>query len=379
MGERASAVEIMVINRSFWHNKRVLVTGHTGFKGSWLALWLVELGAKVFGYALEPDTNPSLFQQLGLERDIDHLIADIRDSAAVASRVASVRPDVVFHLAAQPLVRRSYADPLLTWQTNVMGTVHLLEALRRLDEPCAVVVVTTDKVYENRETCQAFSETDRLGGHDPYSSSKAACELAVDSWRKSFFPANSPVRIATARAGNVIGGGDWAEDRIVPDLVRALAAGRPVIVRNPNSVRPWQHVLDPLSGYMRLAELLCTSEELQYQSAFNFGPDASGARAVRDLVELAFAAWPGSLELAANGPTPHEAQVLTLANTKAQALLGWTPTWSFDTAVHTTVAWYREAYDGNDVRCLANDEVNNFMKTKAASWPSFDSAAVTLD
>lgn len=360
MGERASTVEIMVKDRSFWRNKRVLVTGHTGFKGSWLALWLVELGAKVFGYALEPDTNPSLFQQLSLERDIDHLIADIRDPAAVASRVASVRPDVVFHMAAQPLVRRSYADPLLTWQTNVMGTVHLLEALRRLHEPCAVVVVTTDKVYENRETCEAFSETDRLGGHDPYSSSKAACELAVDSWRKSFFPANCPVRIATARAGNVIGGGDWAEDRIVPDLVRALAAGQPVVVRNPNAVRPWQHVLDPLSGYMRLAERLLTSADASYRTAFNFGPDASGTRSVRDLVELAFTAWPGSFELAAIGPAPHEAQLLTLANTKAGRSLGWTPTWLFREAVFATVGWYQASHQGAAARNLVLADIASF-------------------
>lgn len=357
----------MVNTPGFWAGKRVLLTGHTGFKGSWLALWLSSLGARVSGYALEPDTTPSLFEQLNLHNEIDHCIGDIRDLAVLQRRVTQVRPDVVFHMAAQPLVRRAYAEPVLTWQTNVMGTVHLLDALRDADHSCAVVIVTTDKVYENREWLHAYRETDRLGGHDPYSSSKAACELAVDSWRNSFFRSDSPVRIATARAGNVIGGGDWAQDRIVPDLARALAAGRPLVLRNPDSVRPWQHVLDPLSGYMQLAERLFTSDDPQYQSAFNFGPDASGARTVRDLVDLAFTAWPGTVEAPPAGPAHHEAQLLTLANTKAGTVLGWAPTWSFETTVWATVAWYRKANAGNDVRSLANADVNEFMMNRDAT------------
>jgi CDP-glucose 4,6-dehydratase len=360
MGKRPGALEGMVTETDFWSRKRVLLTGHTGFKGSWLALWLSSLGARVFGYALDPDTEPSLFEQLRLREELDHCIADIRDPAAVRQRVTQVRPDVVFHMAAQPLVRRSYAEPLLTWQTNVMGTAHLLDALRDADHPCAVVIVTTDKVYENREWLHAYREIDRLGGHDPYSSSKAACELAVDSWRNSFFRSGSPVRIATARAGNVIGGGDWAEDRIVPDLARAISAGRPLVVRNPDSVRPWQHVLDPLSGYMRLAERLFTSDDPQYQSAFNFGPDASGARTVRDLVELAFTAWPGALEAPPAGPVRHEAQLLTLANTKAGTVLGWKPTWGFDEAVGAAVGWYRAHHQGTAARELAVSDIRRF-------------------
>jgi CDP-glucose 4,6-dehydratase len=350
----------MVNATDFWSGKRVLLTGHTGFKGSWLALWLSSLGARVFGYSLDPDTEPSLFEQLRLREEINHCVADIRDPAAVRQRVKDVRPAVVFHMAAQPLVRRSYAEPILTWQTNVMGTANLLDALRDADHACAVVVVTTDKVYENREWLHAYRETDRLGGHDPYSSSKAACELAVDSWRNSFFRNGSPVRIATARAGNVIGGGDWAEDRIVPDLARANAAGRPLVVRNPDSVRPWQHVLDPLSGYMRLAERLFTSDEPRYQSAFNFGPDASGARTVRDLVGLAFTAWPGTLETPPVGPGHHEAQLLTLANTKAGTILGWKPTWGFETAVQTTVDWYRAQHAGGPVEDLTRADIRRF-------------------
>jgi CDP-glucose 4,6-dehydratase len=270
-------------------------------------------------------------------------------------------------MAAQPLVRRSYAEPLLTWQTNVLGTANLLNALRDVRHPCAVVIVTTDKVYENREWLHAYRETDRLGGHDPYSSSKAACELAVASWRSSFFCNSSPVRIATARAGNVIGGGDWAEDRIVPDLARAIAAGRPLVVRNPDSVRPWQHVLDPLSGYMRLAERLFASDDLQYQSSFNFGPDASGARTVRDLVDLAFADWPGTLQAPPAGPAHHEAQLLTLANTKAGTMLGWTPTWDFQKSVRATVLWYRDSHAGRCVKSLTMADIEQFSSQSRCS------------
>ena len=344
----------------FWAGKRVLVTGHTGFKGSWLSLWLTTLGAKVFGYALEPDTEPSLFEQLGLVNDVDHLIADIRDPAAVIARVVVVRPDVVFHMAAQPLVRRSYTDPLLTWQTNVMGTAYLLDSLRSLDGPCAAVIVTTDKVYENRESAHAYLETDRLGGHDPYSSSKAACELAVDSWRRSFFRQDWPVRIATARAGNVIGGGDWAEDRIVPDLARSLAAGQPLVVRNPESVRPWQHVLDPLSGYMRLAEQLYSSGDAQYQSAFNFGPAAAGARPVSDLVRVALAEWPGETASPPPGTPPHEARLLTLESAKARSMLGWAPRWNFRDSVRATVAWYRGVHAGQSARNLSLEDIEAY-------------------
>jgi CDP-glucose 4,6-dehydratase len=330
------------------------------FKGSWLTLWLSRLGARVAGFALEPDTSPSLFVQLGLADAIDHRLGDIRDPRAIAERVAEVRPEVVFHMAAQPLVRRSYAEPVLTWQTNVMGTVHLLEALRPIDRPCAAVIVTTDKVYENREWVHAYRETDRLGGHDPYSSSKAACELATDSWRKSFFADRSPVRIASARAGNVIGGGDWAEDRIVPDLARSLAAGRPVTVRNPDSVRPWQHVLDPLSGYMTLARRLFECDNPELQSAFNFGPEAADARTVRDLVHEAFATWPGTASYPDRLAAVHEARLLTLATSKARAILGWSPAWDFRTAVAETISWYRDVQGGGAPARLTARQLETF-------------------
>jgi CDP-glucose 4,6-dehydratase len=350
------------ISPDFWSGKRVLVTGHTGFKGSWLTLWLNTLGAQVAGFALEPDTTPSLFDQLGLATTIDHAIGDIRDPQAVANRVQSARPDVVFHMAAQPLVRRSYSEPALTWQTNVMGTVHVLEAIRGIRHTCAVVIVTTDKVYENREWEHAYREMDRLGGHDPYSSSKAACELATESWRKSFFGSGSPARIASARAGNVIGGGDWAEDRIVPDLARALAAGRPVTVRNPTSVRPWQHVLDPLSGYLTLARKMYEQDDPALQSAFNFGPDATDARTVAALVNEAFDTWPGTAISMTGGSPVHEARLLTLATSKARFALGWSPAWDFQQAVAETMHWYRGAQDGTAPLRLSIEQIERYAR-----------------
>ena len=254
---------------AFWQGKRVLLTGHTGFKGSWLALWLCELGAQVTGFALAPDTQPSLFDQLGLAGRLDHHIGDLRDPAALRELVAASQPEVVLHLAAQPLVRRSYAEPVLTWETNVLGTIHLIEALRPLAHPCAAVLITTDKVYRNNEWLYGYRENDPLGGHDPYSSSKAAAELAISSWRASYcgsLPHQSPhLRLASARAGNVIGGGDWAADRIIPDTVRSLRAGEPITLRNPTATRPWQHVLEPLGGYLALAEALAIEHHTLYQ------------------------------------------------------------------------------------------------------------------
>jgi CDP-glucose 4,6-dehydratase len=288
------------ITPAFWAGKRVLITGHTGFKGSWLSLWLSELGALVSGLSLEPDTKPSLFKQLQLEPRLhNHWIADIRDLAAVEVAVVTSQPQVMIHLAAQSLVRRSYRDPLGTWATNVQGSLHILEALKILQHPCAVVMVTTDKVYENQEWDFGYRESDRLGGHDPYSASKGAAELAIASWRSSFRGSaahQTPyLAIASARAGNVIGGGDWAEDRIVPDAMRALAASETILVRQPTATRPWQHVLEPLGGYLRLAEYLYTAqaspagpiapEQNPFASAFNFGPALESNRSVRELVE----------------------------------------------------------------------------------------------
>jgi CDP-glucose 4,6-dehydratase len=333
---------------SFWWGRRVLLTGHTGFKGSWLALWLLELGARVTGLALPPDTEPNLFAQLGLDRRLDHRLGDIRDADQVASLVNEVKPQVVLHLAAQPLVRRSYVEPSATWATNVMGTVHLLEALRCLDEPCSAVLITTDKVYRNNEWLYGYRENDPLGGHDPYSSSKAATELAIASWRASFCgtqPHQSPhLRIASARAGNVIGGGDWAEDRIVPDAMRALAKSEPIGVRNPAATRPWQHVLEPLSGYLLLAERLTADETLA--GAFNFGPQLEANRSVRELVDEALRHWPGSWLDHSDPGAPHEASRLNLVIDKAHHQLGWWPRWTFATTVERTVNWYRGVQQG---------------------------------
>lgn len=346
----------------FWQGKRVLLTGQTGFKGSWLMLWLQELGARVFGMALSPDTTPSLFDQFFPQGDPGHFIGDIRDADVMRERMAQVRPDIVLHLAAQPLVLRSYDDPLETWQTNVAGTAHLLDALRPANRHMSVVIVTTDKVYENREWVHAYRETDRLGGHDPYSASKAACEMVVDSYRKSFF-AGTGVHVATARAGNVIGGGDWAENRILPDLVRAVAKGKRLHLRNPEAIRPWQHVLDPLAGYLRLAERLWDDPSLA--EAFNFGPDSADQRPVRDLVEAALARWPGEWVDSSDKTAPHEAGRLTLATDKARARLDWSPRWSFDDAVARSIDWYRAVHEGGTPRDSTLAQIADF--TKAAS------------
>ena len=326
---------------SFWRGRRVLITGHTGFKGAWLSLWLVNAGARVTGLALPPDTSPSLFDQLGIAGELDHRIGDIRDPGTAAAVVSEVSPDAVFHLAAQSVVLRGYREPVETWQTNVMGTVHVLEAFRALDKPCAAVLVTTDKVYQSQEWEFGYRESDPLGGHDPYSASKAAAELAVACWRHSYLNGGSPVRIASARAGNVIGGGDWSENRIVPDMVRALSAGVPIQVRNPRAVRPWQHVLEPLGGYLLLAQRLIESDEPRYQDAFNFGPAADAERTVRELVDEGLRHWPGTSVDASNLTQPHEAGRLALSIDRARSRLGWTPRWDFARTVRETFDWYR--------------------------------------
>ncbi len=354
---------------AFWRGKRVLLTGHTGFKGSWLAFWLLELGAEVTGLALSPDTEPSLFAQLQLARRLDHRLGDIREAQAVADLVEEVQPQVVLHLAAQPLVRRSYEDPAATWAINVMGTIHLLEALRPLRYPCMAVLVTTDKVYRNCEWLYGYRENDPLGGHDPYSSSKAAAELAIASWRSSFCgdsPHQTPhLRVASARAGNVIGGGDWAADRIVPDLIRALEVGQPIGVRKPLARRPWQHVLEPIGGYLILAEALASSEHPA--TAFNFGPRLEANRTVRALVEEALLHWPGSWDDQSNPEAPHEASLLNLVIDKAHHELGWAPRWGFATTVARTLNWYRRA-QGSDASALecCQDDLAAYLSTPPA-------------
>ncbi len=330
--------------------KKVFVTGHTGFKGSWLSEWLLQLGATVHGYALAPDTTPSLFNQLGLANRMEHEVADIRDAEAVSKSIRSFQPDFIFHLAAQPLVRRSYAIPVETYETNVMGTINVLEALRSLastfqlqQSPVTVIVVTTDKVYENHESGRAYEEADPLGGHDPYSSSKAMAEIATAAYRDSYFQ-KGPVRVASARAGNVIGGGDWAEDRIVPDAMRALDGGCAIPVRNPGAVRPWQHVLEPLSGYLLLASRL--AQDPSVASSFNFGPGPEANRSVRDLSEEILKHRQGAWKDVSDPGALHEATFLNLSINKAREILGWTPRWDFATTAEKTVSWYRDVHDG---------------------------------
>jgi CDP-glucose 4,6-dehydratase len=337
---------------STYAGERVLVTGHTGFKGSWLCEWLLQLGAEVHGLALEPDTVPSLFRQLGLAQRLNHMVADIRDPEAVATAFAAARPRVVFHLAAQPLVRRSYQQPQETFATNVMGTANVLEATRTSDQPCAAVVVTSDKCYENLETGRDYREDDALGGHDCYSASKAAAEILTSSYRRSFFLDHADKSVASARAGNVIGGGDWAEDRIVPDCIRHLLKGEPVPVRNPRATRPWQHVLEPLSGYLQLgAHLLDGSLRGGVDgrgaaaSAFNFGPGPGSDRSVQELVEELLRSWEGTWENKSDPSAPHEAHRLSLDTSKAAKVLGWTPHWDFARTVRETADWYRDASD----------------------------------
>ncbi|HUB67885.1 MAG TPA: CDP-glucose 4,6-dehydratase [Candidatus Methylacidiphilales bacterium] len=335
---------------NIYAGQRVLVTGHTGFKGAWLCEWLLGLGAEVHGWALSP-LKPSLFEALSLEKRLEHEILDITNVAHVQARMAELKPAFIFHLAAQALVRVSYREPKRTFATNTLGTAHVLEAVRAANFPCSVVVVTTDKCYENDGRARNFKESDPLGGHDPYSASKAAAELVVASYRDSFFSHGMEVALASARAGNVIGGGDWSEDRLVPDCIRALSAGQPAQVRNPAFTRPWQHVLEPLGGYLLLGAKLeearrkKSAEEIaRFAQAFNFGPDPEANRTVRDLIEEVLRHWPGKWEQAHQEKHLKEAPLLSLAIDKAQATLGWKPRWNFAETVAQTVAWYHDYF-----------------------------------
>lgn len=329
-----------------FRGRKVLLTGHTGFKGSWLALWLQQLGAEVVGLALPPNTQPSHWEllQLGIE---EHRF-DIRDYAAVQKLVTEVQPEVVFHLAAQPLVRRSYADPLTTWATNVQGTAHVLEACRHTASVKAIVAVTTDKCYENQEWLWGYRENDRLGGHDPYSASKAGAELVAASYRKSYFSSQESLLLATARAGNVIGGGDWSEDRLIPDLVRASARGESVEIRSPHATRPWQHVLESLSGYLLLGQRLLERRP-GFAEAWNFGPDESGNQTVSAVLSRLTQSWGELRWHLATAAQPHEAGLLQLDSTKARTLLPWTPVWGLDEGLKRTADWYRAHQETGDV------------------------------
>jgi CDP-glucose 4,6-dehydratase len=359
-----------------YRGRRVLVTGHTGFKGSWLSEWLLQLGAEVSGLALSPPTDPSLFELLELEKRLDHCVGDIRDAALVRERVEEIQPEYVFHLAAQSLVRESYQHPHDTYAVNVTGTINLLEALREHRSDCAVVIVTSDKCYENREWSRGYTEDDALGGADPYSSSKAACEIAVASWRRSFF-SHHPVRIATGRAGNVIGGGDWAVDRLVPDSIRALQKGRPIPVRNKSATRPWQHVLEPLSGYLELAAKIDADSKKNGShhpvlcSAFNFGPEKEASHTVEEVVNRITAAWPGTWTERSMPNAVHEASQLSLSIDKAIRELAWKPVWDFGETVKRTVEWYRRSFEGENAASLTRRDIMDYStvaKARQVAW-----------
>lgn len=345
----------MLPNATFWRGKRVLLTGHTGFKGGWLSLWLQRLGAEVTGVALAPNTSPNLFETARVASGMRSYLCDIRDASAVAHLVQEVQPEVVLHLAAQPLVRASYRDPLATFSTNVMGTAHVLEALRGLSSVRVAVMVTTDKVYRNLEHAYPYREDDALGGHDPYSASKAASEIVIASYRDAFL-AQQGVAIASARAGNVIGGGDWSEDRLIPDAVRAWQSGQTVSIRSPQAIRPWQHVLEPLAGYLRLAEVLW--EQPALAGAYNFGPNTHEAATVRYVVDLACSAYgTGAVSYENDSERMHEASRLALETAKSRHALNIQPQWPLTEAVERTMAWYLAQSGGASARDLCEADI----------------------
>jgi CDP-glucose 4,6-dehydratase len=343
-----------------YRGKRVIVTGHTGFKGSWLSLWLNQLGADVVGISLAPETQPNHWNLLGLGSSVQHHELDVRQASEVASVFKAAKPEMVFHLAAQPLVRRSYRDPLETWSTNVMGTANVLEACRQTRSVRAILAVTTDKCYENQEWDWGYRETDRLGGHDPYSASKAGSELVAASYRSAFFHAEDAPLLATARAGNVIGGGDWSENRLIPDLVRAMATNQSLEIRSPNATRPWQHVLESLSGYLLLGQKLIEGDK-NFDGAWNFGPERSGNRTVADVLSRLQTCWPEMQWHQTDAPQPHEANLLYLDSAKAHAKLVWQPVWNLDITLEKTAEWYR-AFQSSQA-AISTQQLSQYVET----------------
>lgn len=366
MGQRQSPVEDVVINAEFWAGKRVLITGHTGFKGGWLSLWLQSMGAKAIGYSLPPPTQPSLFEMARVGEEMISIIGDIRNLDRLQAVFREHCPEIVFHMAAQPLVRYSYEDPVETYTSNVMGTVHLLEAVRQTGGVRAVVNVTSDKCYENREWVWGYRENEPMGGYDPYSSSKGCAELVANAYRNSYFnPATygrHGVALASARAGNVIGGGDWALDRLIPDIMRAMQVGEPVKIRNPHATRPWQHALEPLSGYLQLAQKLF-EEGTNYAEGWNFGPSDEDARSVQWIVEQLTRQWGEGAhwELDTN-LQPHEAHYLKLDCSKARSRLGWQPQWSLTKTLDAVVEWHRAYLDKADMQSMTLQQIKTFMR-----------------
>lgn len=356
-------MEIMEVNHEFWRGKRVFLTGHTGFKGGWLSVWLQSMGAEVHGYSLDPPTEPNFFTVAKVCEVVkSNTIADTRDASALVNAIQSVQPDIVFHLAAQPLVRYSYAEPKETYEINVMGTVNLFEAVRKSPSVRAVVNVTTDKCYENREWERPYREDEPMGGYDPYSSSKACSELITSAYRRSFLQ-NLGIAVASARAGNVIGGGDWAPDRLIPDFLRAIDAGQVLIIRSPNAIRPWQHVLEPLSGYLVLAENLF-NDGIHFSEAWNFGSANEDARTVEWIVKYLIASAPGaSWQLDAN-VQPHEANHLKLDSSKAQSRLGWKARWKLQAALEKTLEWHTYWRKGENMYQHTLEQISTYQTTK---------------
>ena len=355
------------MNMEFWQGKRVFLTGHTGFKGGWLSLWLQQLGADVTGYALEAPTTPSLFEVANVAHGMQSVIGDVRDGDAIKRAMASASPDIVIHMAAQPLVRYSYVNPVETYSTNVMGVVNLLEAVRATPGVRAVVNVTSDKCYENREWPWGYRENEAMGGYDPYSNSKGCAELVTAGYRSSFFHtdkyAEHGVALGSARAGNVIGGGDWALDRLIPDMLRAIGAGEPVLIRNPHAIRPWQHVLEPLSGYLTLAEKLYT-EGTVHAEGWNFGPHDTDAKPVEWIIERMTQEWGAGASWSRDGQDhPHEATYLKLDCSKARGQLGWHPRWDIGQTIAKIVEWHKACDQGADMRAMTLAQIATYQNT----------------
>jgi len=356
-----------MVNTSFWKNKKVFITGHTGFKGSWLTFWLQNLGANITGYSLPPPTNPNLFEITQLDKIINTVTGDIRDFKQLHSAITECKPEIVIHMAAQALVRRSYINPIETYSTNVMGTVHLLEAIRQVGDVKVIINVTSDKCYENREWIWGYRENEPMGGYEPYSSSKGCAELVTSAFRNSFFNTKSleksEVALASVRAGNVIGGGDWAEDRLIPDIIRAFMAGQPVIIRNPYAVRPWQHVLEPLSGYLLLAQKLWENGS-QYAEGWNFGPNEEDVKSVSWIVKHLVKIWGKDTNWRQDTDTahPHEAHYLKLDCSKAKAKLNWHPKWELETALDAVVEWYKVYQVQKDIRNIMLKQIQTYQQ-----------------
>ena len=346
-------------NLEFFKSKNILITGHTGFKGSWLTLWLTELGANVIGYSLEPPTNPSLFEALNLKERITHIIGDVRDEEKLKKVFKMYKPEFVFHLAAQPLVRYSYITPKYTYEVNIMGTINLFEAVRETDSVKVVVVITSDKCYENKEWIYGYREIDPMGGYDPYSSSKGCVELIVSAYRRSYFE-NLRIALSSARAGNVIGGGDWQEDRLVPDCIRALSKGEEIKIRNSNAIRPWQYILEPLSGYLLLA-LKMSEDKVKFSGAWNFGPNDIDIITVEEIVKLVIQNWGNGDYKVDTSSQPHEAGLLKLDTSKARTFLGWKPVYNIYETIKRTVNWYKYFYNGIEKEKLYKITVNDIL------------------